>query len=207
MEAFFSELDLSIISQDQKSKWNAPILAAELREAIQLLQIGKAPGSNGLGSEFYKEFQKPMMNMFNHSFECGTLPPSLREAGISLILKKGKCPKECASYRLISLLNVDLKILSKVLARCLEGLLPIMVKEDQSGFIKGRNSITNIRRVLNINQLSEQQAIDGLVISLDVEKAFDRVEWSYLFLTLEQFGLGDGFAGWESCIPSQWLQS
>lgn len=112
MEAFFSELDLPIISQDQKSKLNAPISAAELREAIQLLQTGKAPGSDGLGSEFYREFQsillEPMMNMFNYSFECGILPPSLREANISLILKKGKCPKDCASYRPISLLNVDL---------------------------------------------------------------------------------------------------
>ena len=200
MEAFFSELDLPTISQDQKSKLNAPISAAELRVAIQLLRSGKAPGSDGLGSEFYKEFQnillEPMMNMFNHSFDCGTLPPSLREANISLILKKGKCPENCASYRPISLLNADLKILSKILARRLEGLLPILVKEDQTGFIKGRNSYNNIRRLLNIIQLSEQREVDGLVISLDAEKAFDRVEWSYLFFTLDRFGLGDDFVKW-----------
>ena len=57
--------------------------------------------------------------------------------------------------------------------------------------------------MLNIIQLSEQQAIDGLVISLDAEKAFDRVEWSYLFRTLEQFGLGDGFAGWVKVLYTQ----
>lgn len=68
---FFSEFDLPTISQDQKPKWNEIELnsAAELREAIQLLQTGKAPGSDGLGSKFYKEFQslllEPMMNMFN----------------------------------------------------------------------------------------------------------------------------------------------
>ena len=134
--------------------------------------------------------------MFNDSFECGTLPPSLREANISLILKKGKCPEDCASYRPILLLNVDLKILSKVLARRLEGLLSIIVKEDQTGFVKGRNSYNNIRRLLIIIQLSKQQEMDGLVISLDAEKAFDRVEWSYLFSTLDQFGLGDGFVRW-----------
>lgn len=200
MEAFFSELDLPIISEDQKSKLNAPISVSELREAIKTLHSGKAPGSDGLGSEFYKEFQnillEPMINMFNHSFECGILPPSLREARISLILKKGKCPENCTSYRPISLLNVDLKILSKVLARRLEGLLPIIVKEDQTGFIKGRNSYNNVRRLLNIIQLSEQQEINGLVVSLDAEKAFDRVEWSYLFFTLDRFGLGDDFVRW-----------
>lgn len=52
MEVFFSELDLPILSQDQKSKLNAPVSGAELREAIQLLCTGKAPGSDGLGSEF-----------------------------------------------------------------------------------------------------------------------------------------------------------
>lgn len=99
------------MSQDQKSKLNAPISAIELREAIQLLRGDKTPGNDGLGSEFYKEFQdillEPMMNMFNHSFECGSLPPSLREANVSLILKKGKCAEDCASYRPISLLNAD----------------------------------------------------------------------------------------------------
>lgn len=211
MDAFFSELDIPTISQDQKSKLNAPISTAELLEAIQLLRTGKAPGSDGLGSEFYKEFHnlllEPMMNMFNHSFECGTLPPSLREANISLILKKGKCPEDCASYRPISLLNVDLKILSKVLARRLEDLLPIIVREDQTGFIKGRNSYNNIRRLLNIIQISEQHKIDGLVISLDAEKAFDRVEWSYLFSTLDRFGLGDSFVRWVKVLYTQPMAS
>ncbi len=116
MEAFFSKLDLPTVSQDQKSILNTKISVTELHEAIQHLQTGKAPGSDGLGSEFYKEFQnlllEPMTNMFNHSFECDTLLSSLREANISLILKKGKYPENCSSYRPISLLNQ--KILSKV---------------------------------------------------------------------------------------------
>lgn len=52
MEAFFSKLNLPIISQDQKSKLNAPISVAELHEAIQLLRSGKAQGNDGLSSEF-----------------------------------------------------------------------------------------------------------------------------------------------------------
>lgn len=53
MEAFFSELDLPTTSQDQKSKLNAPISTSELREAIQILHSGEAPGSDGLSSKFY----------------------------------------------------------------------------------------------------------------------------------------------------------
>ena len=69
--------------------------------------------------------------------------------------------------------------------------------------IKDRNFYNSIRRLLNINQLTEQQSVDGLVISLDSEKAFDCVEWSYLFLILEQFGLGDGFVNWVKELYTQ----
>uniref|UniRef100_A0A3Q0RWB8 Reverse transcriptase domain-containing protein n=1 Tax=Amphilophus citrinellus TaxID=61819 RepID=A0A3Q0RWB8_AMPCI len=91
--------------------------------------------------------------MLNNSFGTGALPPSFREANISLILKKSKPPENCRSYRPISLLNVDLKILSKILATRLENILPLLIKADQTGFIKGRNSCNNFRRLLNVVQL------------------------------------------------------
>lgn len=148
---------------------NAQISATEIRKAIQLLQAGKTPGSDGFGSEFYKEFQNLLIELMICliTLGCGTLPASLREGNISLLLKMGKCPEECASYRPISLLNVDLKIPSKILVICLEGLLPFIVKEDQTGFIKGHNSHHNIGRLLNISQLSQHRAVDDLVVSLD----------------------------------------
>lgn len=107
----------------------------------------------------------------------------------SLILKKGKPADECPSYRPITLPNVDLKILSKILARRLEKVLPSIINTDQTGFIVARNSCDNMRRLLNVIQLSHQQKLSDMVISLDAEKAFDRVEWHFLFSTLNAFGL------------------
>lgn len=82
------------------------------------------------------------------------------------------------------------------MARRLEKVLPYIIKEDQTGFVKGRNSYDNMRRLLNVIQLSQGSVDPALVLSLDAEKAFDQVEWSYLHYVLEEFGLGGYFANW-----------
>lgn len=197
---FFADLRLPQATEEHRLLLNAPITREEALVALKSMPSGKAPGPDGFGCEFYKEFSNilldPLLSMLNHSFENGILPQSLREANISLILKKGKCPDNCASYRPIALLNSDQKLLSKILALRLEKVLPYIVNEDQTGFIKGRNSSDNMRRLLNIIQLSQSHKDPALVLSLDAEKAFDRVEWSYLFFALEGFGLGANFVNW-----------
>lgn len=75
-----------------------------------------------------------MLNMYNESLGLGVLPQSLKEASIALILKKN--PSHCVSYHPISLLNVDVKILAKVLALRLERFLPQIISPDQTLFIK-----------------------------------------------------------------------
>ena len=60
----------------------------------------------------------------------------MRQAVISLLLKKDKNPLDCSSYRPVSLLNTDAKILAKILARRLEGIIPSIIAPDQTGFIK-----------------------------------------------------------------------
>ena len=99
------------------------------------------------------------------------MPPTLSEANISLLLKKDKDPLECSNYRPISLLNVDQKILAKVLASRLQQALSALISTDQTGFMAGRNSSSNTRRLLNIIG-SPNPVLPEVVISLDAEKAF-----------------------------------
>lgn len=200
MHSFFADITLPQITEAQKQLLNAPITKEEALLALKSMPSGKAPGPDGFGSEFYKVFSDiildPILSMLNHSFSTGVLPPSLREANISLILKKHKDPEKCASYRPIALLNSDQKLLSKILALRLEKVLPDIICNDQTGFMKGRHSSDNMRRLLNIIQLLHDSKDPALVISLDAEKAFDRVEWSYLFYVLGRFGCGDTFLKW-----------
>ena len=139
--------------------------------------------------------------MFNEARTSGILPMTLRQASISLIAKKDKDPLLCSSYRPISLLNVDFKILSKVLARRLESVVPEIVSPNQTGFVKGRHSYSNLRKLFNIIHSTRLECPE-VVVSLDAEKAFDRVEWKYLFFTLKKFGFEESFISWIELLYS-----
>ena len=92
---------------------------------------------------------------------------------------------------------MDCKLLAKVLAHRLEATLPSIISPNQTGFIKKRLSFFNIRRLLNIMQNADpNQPLPEVIVSLDAEKAFDRVEWGYLFQCLERFKFGPKFISW-----------
>ncbi len=97
-----------------------PIELSEILNCINSLPKRKAPGPDGFTVEFFQKFKMElaslMHEMIQFSFDSNKLPDSMTEANICVFLKKGKCPEECGSYRPISLLNVDTKILAKILA-------------------------------------------------------------------------------------------
>lgn len=146
----------------------------EITAAIGDLRTGKSPGPDGYPPEFLKKCKDKlapiMLEVFNESLRNGYFPPTLTQAKITLLLKKDKDPTNCGSYRPISLLNVDIKILAKVMAHRLESVLPKVISEDQTGFIKGRHSFSNIRRLANVIYSPGPSLTAEAVISLDVER-------------------------------------
>lgn len=117
-------------------------------------------------------------------------------ANIIVIPKKDKDPEYCSSYRPISLLGVDMKILSKILATRLEKVVANIINLDQTGFMKERLSSNNTRRLINIIQYHNYNQIPGVIVSMDAEKAFDRIELDYMFEVLERFGFQRKFIQW-----------
>ena len=72
--------------------------------------------------------------------------------------------------------------------------------ELQTGFIQGRHSTNNMRRLLDLISMSQRNNTKAMVVSLDAEKAFDRVNWSFLLATLNKFGFGESFIHWVSAL-------
>ncbi len=200
MSTFLNNVNLPTVKIDQKNNLDKPLQLKEIEDSIKAMQSGKAPGPDGFPVEFYKnnssQLSPLLFNMFNHSFDQSKLPSSLTQAHITVLLKPDKDALDCNSYRPISLLNVDFKILSKVLASRIEYIIPDIISQDQTGFIKGRHSFINIRTLLNVVHSPASESNPEVVISLDAEKAFDRIEWNYLFAILEKFGFGSKFISW-----------
>ncbi len=98
---------------------------------------------------------------------------------------------ECGSFRPISVLNVDYRLFTSIMAKRMEELMPKLIHNDQTGFIRQRRTQDNIRKTLHIMNHIQKNNIEAIVISIDAEKAFDSVNWLFLYRVLHRFGLNN----------------
>ena len=103
---------------------------------------------------------------------------------ITLIPKQGKDISLLQNYRPITLLNTDYKIGAKSIASRVKRILLQVIGVQQTGFLKGRFIGENIRYVLDLTEYSHRYQIPGFVLFVDFEKAFDKLEWCFIYRTL-----------------------
>lgn len=196
--SYLGSTNLPLIDPDHLRKLNAPITEEESNVTIRGLSNGKAPGPDGYAPEFYKlmreEITPPMLLVCNSIWDGGPYLPTGHQAYIKLIAKKDKGPKDPGSYRPISLLNIDSKILCKVVASRLANIMPSLIHKAQLGFIKGRSASSNLRKVLAGLSYAKQHPLKDLaIITLDAENAFDHVSFQWLSLVMQKFGMSGPF--------------
>jgi len=131
---------------------------------------------------------KYLEDTLNFAHEHGQLTSSQKQAMITLttlLEKKDKDRRFIKNWRPISLMNVDVKIVSKAIARRLETILPELIHHNQNGFIKGRSVFDAVRTIDDILELAQITNKSGILVAIDFEKAFDSLDHTYLLQVLE----------------------
>ena len=203
---FFLNDNVPKICNEDKMLCEADITLNEIGLALQALPNGKSPGSDGFTTDFLKFFWPDIRDLvfesFKYSFESGELSIDQKRGILSLIPKKDKDLRHLGNWRPISLLNTDYKILTKLLAIRLNKVLPNIIHPDQVAYIKKRFIGQNIRLVYDVIEYCETYAQEGIIACIDFEKAFDTIEWHFLFKTLKMFNFGETFCKWIDIIYS-----
>ena len=154
----------------------------ECTRALRAMPSNKSPGVDGLPAEFYVRFWKllgpDLVNVFNLCYRRGRLSLSQRSGAITLLYKKGDI-LDTANWRPITLLCADYKIAAKALANRLLSVIASVVSPDQTCGIPGRFIGENLRLLHDVVDYANSEAVPGALLSLDQEKAFDRVEWAF----------------------------
>ena len=128
--------------------------------------------------------------------EKGILSKSRRQAIIKLIEKKDRDKTFIKNWRHISLLNVDLKIISKALSEKLKKVLPDLISSQQTAYVKNRHIGECGRLISDIIEIAKIKKIEGFLVTMDIEKAFDSLGRNFLFSTWEKYGFGKNFISW-----------
>lgn len=173
IDSFLASLNLPSVTHEQNQKLIADIDMEELNKAISRLEANKAPGTDGFTAEWYKSMREQLgptlLKAFNWILQKKEIPVSWREAIIFVIPKNGKDKLDCGNYRPVSVLNVDYKLITFILARRIENILPSLIHLDQTGFIRQHQTQDIKRRTLHIINHVIQQKTETAIISLDAE--------------------------------------
>ena len=141
---------------------------------------------------------RDLVDSFNSAYNTGERSISQRRGVITLVPKEDSDLELLNNWRTITLLNLDYKIASKIIARRIEKVLPVLICSDQSGFVKGRYMGQNIRLINDILKQTKLQDIPGILLQLDFQKAFDTIEWKFIQNAIAFFNFGESIQCWIS---------
>jgi len=174
------------LSEVDKNALEGELTVEECHQILKTFSNGKSPGEDGFTVEFYVQFFELLapdwLASLNAAYLDSEMSVSQRRGVITLIPKDDSSSNllKLSNWRPITLLNVDYKIASKAIASRIKNVLPALIHSDQSSFMKDRFIGRNIRLIDDILEQTELQNTPGILLQLDLRKAFDTVEWSFI---------------------------
>jgi hypothetical protein len=191
------------VTEAMNANMTQSLSLAKITEAITLLPKGKAPGHDGIPTEFFQEYVNEvaptLLLAFKPMLARGLTSEYINKGMITLIPKSGDHSK-LGNWRPITLLGSIYKILAKILARRIQEFLPLVIRPNQTGFVEGRSILDNNFLAQEALVWAPESGQDLVLLLLDFEKAFDRIEWDFLFPTLSKLGFCPTWIQWISSL-------
>lgn len=182
------------VSEDMNDRLTRPFEREEIGQAMKQMEPQKAPGIDGTPALFYQRYWglvgNELMDAVMEVLNGGKMDREWNRTRIILIPKVKK-PKQITEYRPISLSNVTYKLVSKVMVNRLKEIFPDIISQEQSAFLPERlitdNIIAGFEMMHSIKKKKEGKK-GAMAINLDMSKAYERVEWSFLKGMLRKLG-------------------
>jgi hypothetical protein len=199
----------SLISVEDNAILYRPTSEEEIINVIWSMDADKATGPDGFTIHFYKScwhiIKDDIHKMISGFMKKAKVGGGTNSTYLALIPKDSN-PDSFARFRPISLCNAFYKILVKLLANRIKRLLKRLISSPQVGFVEGRHILDNVIQVQETIHSRKQRKEKGMLIKLDMENAFDRVNRSFLCNVLLSFGFSSHFVQLiKACIDNPWI--
>ncbi|CAL1355813.1 unnamed protein product [Linum trigynum] len=197
------------VSPEMNDRLTEPVLLSEVRLTVFAMGSKQAPGSDGFNGKFFKAFwdilRASVVDAVCSFFSTSKMLRSFNHTWLTLITKVENV-ETMRQLRPISLCQFVYKIISKIMATRLACLLPQIISEGQNAFIRERQIVDNIllgHELMHYLKIKTKGKKGYMALKVDMEKAYDRVEWPFLLAILEKMGFNATWRGWiKECLAS-----
>jgi hypothetical protein len=187
------------VTQDTNASLTRDLTVKDILDAIKALPKGKAPRHDGVPMEFFHEYAKEvaptLLQAFMAMLNSGATSASINKGLITLI-PKAEDRARLNNWRPITLLGSIYKVLAKTLAGRIQSALTHIIRPNQTGLVEGRSILDNVFMAQEALGWVEESEQDLVLLLLDFEKAFNRIEWGFLFTALAKLGFNGTWVNW-----------
>lgn len=195
------------LTRQQRIALCAPITDEEIYEGLKAIGDDKAPGIDRYNAFFFKHtwkiIKKDIIAAVQSFFSTGRMYKPVN-CTLVILIPKVQCPNTVKEYRPITCCSALYKIISKVLAKRIHDIIRTIISESQAAFIPGRNISDNIILAHELVRVYTRKNVSPrCMLKIDLQKAYDCVEWCYLEQVMKDLGFHDMLTKWVlTCVKT-----
>ena len=189
----------NLVTEEKNSLLIREFTEQEIEETIFNMASNKAPRPDSFTIEFFKAcwpiIKADLLNLVRNFHRTKKVLPAINATFLTLIPKSDQADSP-DKFRPIALCNVLYKILSKLMASRLKSVLPSIISQEQTGYVEGRQITDSIILTQEVLHSLKTKRTPGMLIQLDLSKAFDKISWHYMRAILQDFGFSQQWKNW-----------